>query len=182
MSEELRKLRDELDQIVEELEEIDFFFTGAQFVIGCSTSEIIGQHIGKHSSMPVAEVVFEAFHDIQKKYDLHLLFQGCEHINRALTTARKTSTEFNYEEVSVVPHRGAGGSLSEVAYKNLDNAVVVEFAKADIGIDIGQTLIGMHMKHVAVPVRIPSKVLGSAHITIAKTRPKLIGGVRAQYK
>ncbi|CAD2072109.1 TIGR01440 family protein [Phocicoccus pinnipedialis] len=182
MSEELRRLKDELKTIIKELEEINFFFDGAEFVIGCSTSEIIGEHIGKHSSMPVAEVVFEVFGDIRKKYNLHLLFQGCEHINRALTTTRDTSTKFGYEVVSVVPHRSAGGSLSEVAYRRLEDSVVVEFAKADIGIDIGQTLIGMHMKHVAVPVRIPTKVLGSAYITIAKTRPKLIGGERAQYK
>lgn len=182
MNEELKRLKDNLDTIIFELEAIEFFFEGAQFVVGCSTSEIIGEHIGKQSSIPVAEIVFNAFNNVKEKYDLHLLFQGCEHINRALTTTAETRDRFGYEEVSVVPHRGAGGSLSEVAYHSFKNPVVVEFIKADIGIDIGQTLIGMHMKHVAVPVRIETKTLESANITVAKTRPKLIGGERAQYK
>lgn len=182
MNEELKKLKDNLDKIIRELEEVGFFFEGAQLVVGCSTSEIIGQHIGKNSSIPVAEIIFDAFNMVREKYNLHLLFQGCEHINRALTMSVETKNKFGYEEVSVVPHRGAGGSLSEIAYHSLENSVVAEHAKADIGIDIGQTLIGMHMKHVAVPVRIETKTLGAANITIAKTRPKLIGGERAQYK
>jgi len=48
--------------------------------------------------------------------------------------------------------------------------------------DIGDTFIGMHLRHVAVPVRLSSDTIGNAHVTFAKTRPKYIGGSRAVYE
>lgn len=184
MSVELKKLKDELNTLIDELEKIDFFFSKASLVIGCSTSEVQGKHIGKHSSIEVAEVIFDAFQDVKKRYDLDIFFQGCEHINRALTTTIESVNRNHLETqiVSVVPHRSAGGSLSEYAYHHQDNSVVIEHATVDLGIDIGQTLIGMHVKHVQVPVRVDTKQLGEAQVTLAKSRPKLIGGERAHYK
>lgn len=151
-------------------------------VIGCSTSETIGEHIGKNSSDEAAEVIYKHFSEIAAKENIHLLFQGCEHINRSLTTSRHTMEALKLEEVTVVPHKEAGGSLSERAYKEIADSVVVESVRADRGIDIGQTLIGMHMKHVAIPVRTSVKTVGEAVVTIAATRPKLVGGPRAHYK
>lgn len=181
MNEELTRLKDDLKSITGELEVRDFFKQSQQVVIGCSTSEVMGKQIGSDSSREVAEVIFEHFDALRKKHGLHIVFQGCEHINRALTMERKTAEVFGYDEVSVVPHRTAGGSLSEHAYKHLDDAVVVEHVSADFGIDIGQTLIGMHIKAVVVPIRTKVTTIGNANVTIATRRPKLIGGVRAKY-
>lgn len=176
------KLKNDLDALTKDLYEAEFFQTGKILVIGCSTSEVVGKHIGKASSADAAKVIYEHFIDIAKKENMHLLFQGCEHINRALTTERKTLEELGLEEVSVVPHKEAGGSLSEYAYKQFENPAVAELVTADRGIDIGQTLIGMHLKHVAIPVRTSVKTVGEANVTIATTRPKLVGGPRAHYK
>lgn len=181
MKKEFEKLKSDLETLIGELEEEEFFFENQRLIIGCSTSEVIGEHIGKSSSLEAAEVIFNCFKEIQGKYHIHLMFQGCEHINRAVTMERETLDTFGYGEVSVVPHRSAGGSLSEYAYQQMNNAAVAEFVSADAGIDIGQTLIGMHLKHVAVPVRTDTKMIGQANVTIAKTRPKLIGGPRAKY-
>ena len=152
------------------------------FVIGCSTSEVIGAKIGTAGAIDVAEVLYEEFSRFAKKHDLFLVFQGCEHINRALTMDANAAMHYNLEPVSVVPVRTAGGSMSAFAYEQLEDPVVVEAVNAHHGIDIGQTLIGMHLKVVAVPIRTSVKVLGDAVITLATTRPKLIGGTRAQYE
>lgn len=181
MKPELTRLKDDLTAITDELEVDDFFKRDYQLVIGCSTSEVMGKHIGSDSSAEVAEIIFEHFDALQKKHQFHLIFQGCEHINRALTMSRNTAEKFGYEIVSVVPHRTAGGSLSEYAYKHLEDSVVVESVAADMGIDIGQTLIGMHIKAVVVPRRTKVATIGHANVTIATRRPKLVGGVRAKY-
>ncbi len=181
MKKEFEKLKNDLETLIEELEEENFFFENQRLIIGCSTSEVIGEHIGKNSSLEVAEVIFNGFRTVREKYDIHLMFQGCEHINRAVTMDRRTSVQFGFDEVSVVPHRSAGGSLSEYAYQKMADPVVAEFVTADSGIDIGQTMIGMHLKHVAVPLRTNTRLIGEAVVTIAKTRPKLIGGPRAKY-
>lgn len=180
MNEELTKLKDDLTAITDELE-AEGFFEEKQLVIGCSTSEVMGKRIGSDSSKEVAEIIYKHFDALQEKYNFHIIFQGCEHINRALTMSKQTAEQFGYEIVSVVPHREAGGSLSEYAYKHLDDPVVVEAVSADIGIDIGQTLIGMHIKAVVVPKRTKMTTIGHANVTIAMRRPKLIGGVRAKY-
>lgn len=110
-----------------------------------------------------------------------MAFQCCEHLNRALVVEKELAIRERLEEVSVVPVPQAGGAMAAFAYRHLQDPTVVEFIKADAGIDIGDTFIGMHLKHVAVPVRVSVKTLGEAHVTLAKTRPKLIGGPRAVY-
>lgn len=182
MSAESAKLKNELSVLVEELEDLDFFYSGQNLVIGCSTSEVIGETIGTHSSMEIAEIIYDVFEGVSRQHEVNLIFQGCEHINRALTLKRSVAKTLNLPHVSVVPHRRAGGSLSEYAYHHLEDAVVVEHISVDAGIDIGQTLIGMHIKHVAVPVRTKVRKIGAANVTIAKARPKLIGGPRAKYE
>lgn len=173
---------DDLKRLVAELEEIQFFKAGALCVIGCSTSEVIGEKIGTHSSDEVAAQLMQVFRDVHVRTGVDFCFQGCEHINRALTMERSVMERYGLEEVSVVPVSGAGGSMSQAAYKHFKAPVVVEHVQADCGIDIGQTLIGMHIKHVQIPVRTSVKQIGGAVVTIATHRSKLIGGARAQYK
>ncbi|MEE1131223.1 MAG: TIGR01440 family protein [Caryophanon sp.] len=150
-------------------------------VIGCSTSEVIGEKIGTAGTLNVAQELFVPLQQFANKHNLYLAFQGCEHINRALTIERKAAEHYRLDEVSVRPVRTAGGSMSAYAYEHFEEAVVVEHIEAHYGIDIGQTLIGMHLKHVAVPVRTSIRQIGEAFVTTATTRPKLIGGERAQY-
>src|SRR5699024_3703177 len=181
MNGEFARLKNDIDALMENLTDADFFVPGEDLLIGCSTSEVIGHHIGKQSSMEVPELIFDAFIEVAAKFDINIMFQGCEHINRAVTLDRDVAKKRGYEIVNVVPHRGAGGSLSEYAYEHLGKPAVVEHVTADRGIDIGQTLIGMHVRHVAVPFRTEQKTIGSANVTIAFSRPKLIGGPRAHY-
>ncbi|WP_428910108.1 TIGR01440 family protein [Niallia sp. Krafla_26] len=150
-------------------------------VVGCSTSEVSGNRIGTSGTFEVAEALFSELENFQKQTGVSLAIQCCEHLNRALVVEKETAEKRNYEMVSVVPVQKAGGSLATYAFQHMKDPVVVEFIKADAGIDIGDTFIGMHLKHVAVPVRVPSKAVGNAHVTMAKSRPKLIGGERAVY-
>ena len=148
-------------------------------VVGCSTSEIIGSKIGTDSSPEVAKVVFEAIYEVAQQKGIHLAFQCCEHLNRAIVI-EKGAVPFA-ETVNVVPQPKAGGSMATQAYAHFKNPVVVEKIKADAGIDIGFTLIGMHLKKVAVPLRLENNKIGEATVLAARTRPKFIGGVRAAY-
>lgn len=150
-------------------------------VIGTSTSEVIGKDIGTAGTEEVAKAIFRALQFFQKKTGVQLAFQCCEHLNRALLVEENTQRQYNLEQVSVIPVPRAGGSMAAYAYKQLKKPVMVEFISANAGIDIGDTLIGMHLKHVAIPVRSRVKLVGHAHLTMAITRPKLIGGERAHY-
>lgn len=172
----------ELNSIITDFNDQVQLKKGQVLVVGCSTSEIIGQRIGTAGTEEVAAMVFRQLRDFQVKTGIQLAFQCCEHLNRAIVVERTTAVQRDLDEVTVIPVRTAGGAMAAHAYQNLEDAVVVEFIKADAGIDIGDTLIGMHMKHVAVPVRVPQKSIGHAHVTMAKTRPKLIGGARAVYE
>ena len=151
-------------------------------MVGCSSSEIIGEHIGKCSSLESAEAVFSGIYPVLKEKGIYLAAQCCEHLNRALIVEKECALSRGLEIVNVVPQPNAGGSFATTVYKNFENPVAVEFIKADAGLDIGQTLIGMHLKHVAVPVRLSEKMLGDAVITAARTRHKYIGGPRAAYE
>ena len=148
-------------------------------VVGCSTSEIIGSKIGTNSSPEMAGVVFKAIYEYAKKMGWHLAFQCCEHLNRAIVVERDTVP--SAEIVNVVPQPKAGGSMATQAYQHFENPVVVEEIKADAGIDIGFTMIGMHLKKVAVPVRLDNNKIGEATVLAARTRPRFIGGIRATY-
>lgn len=152
---------------------------GDTVVIGCSTSEIIGSKIGTDSSPEVAKIVFEAIYDFALEKKIHLAFQCCEHLNRAIVTERD-AVPFA-EAVNVIPQPKAGGSMATQAYHHFKKPVVIEEIKADAGIDIGFTLIGMHLKKVAVPLRLDNNKIGEATVLAARTRPKFIGGIRAGY-
>ena len=166
-------------QIAEELIEKAALKAGQILVVGCSTSEVLGSKIGTNSNPDTAKDIFQALHDTAKKYGIYLAIQCCEHLNRAIITER-SAVPFG-EIVNVVPQPKAGGSLATQAYAGLEDPVAVEEIKADAGIDIGFTLIGMHLKKVAVPVRLENNRIGEAMIVAARTRPKFIGGERAIY-
>lgn len=148
-------------------------------VVGCSTSEVVGATIGTNSNLDVAGEIFKALYDYTKDNDFYLAIQCCEHLNRAIITESE-AVPFA-EPVNVVPQPKAGGSLATQAYKGFEHPVAVEEIKADVGIDIGLTLIGMHLKKVAVPVRLENCNIGEALVVAARTRPKFIGGERAVY-
>ncbi|WP_066310061.1 TIGR01440 family protein [Bacillus sp. FJAT-29814] len=178
----IEKWETELEQLLTEFKEQASLMAGQLLVVGCSTSEVIGERIGTAGTLEVAEMIFRQLRKLQAATGIHLAFQCCEHLNRALVLERSVALQRGYDEVSVVPVRNAGGAMATYAFEKLDDAVVVEFIKAEAGIDIGHTLIGMHLKHVAVPVRVKQKTVGHAYVTLAKTRPKLIGGTRAVYE
>ena len=172
-------IKQDLKTIVKELIETAKLKKGNIVVVGCSTSEVIGNKIGTNSNEQVAHQIFSTINSVLNKNGIYLAIQCCEHLNRAIVIeADAINTD---EIVSVVPQLKAGGALATVAYNNFKNPVVVENIKADAGIDIGDTLIGMHLKAVAVPVRLSVKKLGEANVVCARTRPKFIGGIRAIY-
>lgn len=164
---------------VEELVEKARLNAGDIVVVGCSTSEVLGDKIGTNSSPDTAKILFESIYGVLKKKGIYLAAQCCEHLNRAIIIEKEAVP--NAECVNVVPVPKAGGSFATQAYAHFSSPVAVEEIKADAGIDIGSTLIGMHLKRVAVPVRLEVKKIGEAPITAARTRAKYIGGVRANY-
>ncbi|MBR3845382.1 MAG: TIGR01440 family protein [Clostridia bacterium] len=151
-------------------------------VIGCSSSEIVGESIGKGSNFNAASAVYEGIAPILAEKGIFLAAQCCEHLNRALVVERECAERYGLETVCVVPKAKAGGSFATAAFENFKDPVVVETIKAHAGIDIGDTLIGMHLRAVAVPVRLSVKRLGEANLVFARTRPKYIGGPRACYE
>jgi len=171
----------QLEETLSELEQQIQFKKGQVFVVGCSTSEVAGKRIGTGGGLDIAEDLYEPLEKFAARHRIFLAFQGCEHINRALTIEREAAEKYGWEPVTVIPVPKAGGSMSAYAYSNMKDPVVVEEIQAHAGIDIGQTMIGMHLKRVAVPVRTSVKLVGEAIVSAATTRPKLIGGARARY-
>ncbi len=152
---------------------------GGILVIGCSTSEILGAKIGTNSAPEVAAEIFSAFAAVAAERGVCLAVQCCEHLNRAIVIEREAAVGLDI--VNVLPQPKAGGSMATAAYRAFRDPVVVEEIRADAGIDIGSTLIGMHLKRVAVPVRLENNRIGEATVVAARTRPKFIGGARAVY-
>ncbi len=152
---------------------------GSIVVVGCSTSEVLGSKIGTNSNPDTAKAIFSGLQDYAQERGIFLAVQCCEHLNRAIIIEREAVP--NSEIVNVVPQPKAGGSLATQAYARLSDPVAVEEIKADAGLDIGLTLIGMHLKKVTVPVRLENNRIGEALIVAARTRPKFIGGSRAVY-
>ena len=152
---------------------------GAIVVVGCSTSEVIGAKIGTNSSPETAEQIFRGLYDFAQSNGIRLAIQCCEHLNRAIITER-AAVPFA-EPVNVIPQPKAGGSLATAAYAGFADPVAVEEIRGDAGLDIGFTLIGMHLKKVAVPLRLENNKIGEATVLAARTRPKFVGGARAVY-
>ena len=155
---------------------------GQILVIGCSSSEIVGETIGHGSSRETAQAVFDAVFPVLQEKGIFLAAQCCEHLNRAIVMERECAEKYGLEEVCVIPQPKAGGSFATAAWEGFASPVAVEHVKAHAGLDIGGTLIGMHLREVAVPVRLSCDKIGEARLLAARTRPKFIGGCRAKYE
>lgn len=172
---------DDIAQLLEELAVSRQLGAGHVIVVGASTSEVMGEHIGTAGAEDVAAQLFEGLNKVRTAHGFDLAFQCCEHLNRALVVERKVQERDKLTEVSAIPVPTAGGAMAAHAFRHMIGACLVEYIQADAGIDIGDTLIGMHLRPVAVPYRSTVKRIGQAHVTSAYTRPKLIGGARAVY-
>jgi len=177
------EIREQVRAAITELTAQDKKFNPVKLLaIGCSSSEIAGGTIGHASAYELGEQVANEILAIANENGFECAFQCCEHLNRALVMERETAENRGYEIVCVVPQPKAGGSLATAAYRAMRDPVVVQEVKADAGIDIGRTLIGMHLRPVAVPVRLKTDMIGEAIVIAARTRPRLIGGERAKYE
>ena len=178
---ELKEITDSARQAVTELLDIAHLAPGSVLVIGCSSSEILGQTIGTASSMDAARAVIDGILPVLKERQIYLAAQCCEHLNRALIVEQDLIRRDRLEPVNVVPQPKAGGSFATSVYAAFEHPAAVEYIRADAGMDIGSTLIGMHLKPVAVPVRTSIRKIGEASVVFARTRAKYVGGPRAHY-
>ncbi len=174
-------IKENMTSVVTELLEKANLKEGDVLVLGCSSSEIIGEKIGTCSSADAASAVYCVLLPALRERGIFLAAQCCEHLNRALVVERACAQKQGLEVVNVVPHPHAGGASATLAYSLFDDPVMVENIKADAGIDIGGTLIGMHLRSTAVPVKTATRQVGEAIVICARTRPKFIGGERAIY-
>lgn len=181
MDVDLDEIQKQLTTITEDVLKAAKLHEDDLFVLGCSTSEVVGGHIGKDSNLDVGHVIINTLISELRPKGIHLAVQGCEHINRSLVVERKVAEKNGFEIVTVVPALHAGGAASIEAFKQFDDPVEVEHVVAKAGIDIGDTSIGMHVKFVQVPVRPSIDTLGAAHVTALRSRPKYVGGPRANY-
>ena len=177
----MTEIRMQAEQAIKDLLAVAKLRPGDLLVIGCSSSEIVGERIGKGSSMEAAEAVWEGIVPILSEQGIRLAAQCCEHLNRALIVERETAEKYGYEPVNVRPWAHAGGSFATAVWEHMEDPVAVEHIRAHAGMDIGDTLIGMHLRDVAVPARLEVKKIGQANLVCARTRPKYIGGERARY-
>ena len=178
----LQEIQNQSAQAVSELLTEANLRPGDIFVVGCSSSEIVGGHIGKASSLEAAQAVFDGIRPLLEEQGVYLAAQCCEHLNRALIIEADCAEKYGYDPVSVRPQPKAGGSFAATAWERFQRPVAVEQIRAHAGMDIGGTLIGMHLRPVAVPVRLSLDHIGQAILLCARTRPKFIGGSRACYE
>ncbi|MDO5477495.1 MAG: TIGR01440 family protein [Eubacteriales bacterium] len=180
---ELEEIENQAYQAASEVCDAAKLGPGDLFVVGCSTSEVLGEKIGTHSSLDAAGALFAGIDRALRESGVFLAAQCCEHLGRALIVEREACEKFRLEEVNVIPQPKAGGSFGTTAYKKFKDPVAVETLQqsASAGIDIGGTLIGMHIRPVVVPLRISIKKIGEASIICARRRPKFVGGSRAVY-
>lgn len=179
--EDIKMIEKQAKDAVIEVIETSKIKEGEIFVVGCSSSEIVGENIGHGSSPETAKVVFETIYGELKKRNIYLAAQCCEHLNRALVIEKEAAEKYFYPCVNAVPQPKAGGSFATAAYNAFANPVCVEKIAAKAGMDIGETLIGMHIAPVCVPLRIKTKKIGMANVICARSRLKYIGGTRAVY-
>lgn len=177
----LESVREEAAAAAEELVTVAGLRQGQMLVVGCSSSEIVGGSIGKASSSEAAEAVYAGLQLVLDSRGIYLCAQCCEHLNRALILERTCAEQYGYEPVCVLPQPHAGGSFATAVWAHMRDPVAVEHIRAHAGMDIGGTLIGMHLRDVAVPVRLQVQRIGDALLLAARTRPKYIGGARAVY-
>ncbi len=175
-------ISDQVETVLRELVQAGRILAGQIIVIGTSTSEVIGQRIGTAGAQHVAEQIYDGIERVRQEVDFYAAYQCCEHLNRALVVDRRVLSQYSLIEVAAIPAPKAGGSMASHAYRALQQPCLVETIQAHAGIDIGDTLIGMHLRQVAVPVRPSIRRIEEANVNMAYTRPKYIGGARAIYQ
>lgn len=175
----LAQVKEESANAARQLAEAARLHNGQIVVVGCSTSEVVGHNVGSWSTPEVANAIFEGLNSVFAPMGVYIAAQCCEHLNRALIVEHEAVP--NGEIVNVMPQPKAGSSFATAAYQNFRHPVALEEIRADAGLDIGGTLIGMHLKKVAVPVRLQQNHIGQAILLAARVRPKFIGGERAIY-
>ncbi|WP_088227180.1 TIGR01440 family protein [Desulfosporosinus sp. FKB] len=180
-SQKLQELKQEWEGILDGFFQQVTLRSQQILVLGCSTSEVVGHRIGQGSSLDVAEILLPPLLKRVRQKGIYLAVQGCEHINRALVVEEDCAEHYGLEIVTVLPALHAGGAMTVKAWDSFMSPVMVETIQGHAGIDVGDTFIGMHLRPVVIPVRIHVKELGEAHLTLARTRPRLIGGPRARY-
>ena len=178
---DLNAIEQQARKAVTELLDVAHMHKGDIMVVGCSSSEIVGGRIGHASTLEAAQAAFKGIYPVLQEKGIYLAAQCCEHLNRALIVERECAEKYGYEPVSVHPQPKAGGSFATTAWDNFADPVAVEHIRAHAGMDIGGTLIGMHLRDVAVPVRLSLDHINCAILLCARTRPKFIGGSRAVY-
>ena len=154
---------------------------GEIFVVGCSTSAVLGSNPGTSSAPDVGRAVMAGVRRACIENSLYLAAQCCEHLNRAVVLEREAAQRFGYEEVNAVPQPKAGGSFAAALWTALREPCAVEHIRASLGMDIGGVMIGMQLREVAVPVPLERSAIGEARVIAARTRPKYVGGERAVY-
>ena len=177
----LERIKNDATAAVTELLTAAKLKAGDLLVIGCSSSEMVGERIGTHSSVDAAAALADTVLPLLRQAGVHLAVQCCEHLNRALIMESAVAEQYGYEPVNVVPQPKAGGSFATAVWQRMERPTAVEHIRAHAGLDIGGTLIGMHLREVAVPVRLSVRQIGEAPILCARTRPKFVGGFRAVY-
>lgn len=175
----LVQVKEESANAARQLAEAAKLHKGQIVVVGCSTSEVVGHNVGSWSTPEVANAIFEGLNSVFAPMGVYIAAQCCEHLNRALIVEHEAVP--NGEIVNVMPQPKAGSSFATAAYHSFRHPVALEEIRADAGLDIGGTLIGMHLKKVAVPVRLQQNHIGQAIVLAARVRPKFIGGERAIY-
>lgn len=178
----LARVRQESANAARQLAEAARLHRGQIVVVGCSTSEVVGHRVGSWSTPQVGQAIFDGLHSVFGPMGVYIAAQCCEHLNRALVLERTAAEKYGYEEVNAVPQPHAGGSWATNCWQAFTDPVLVEEIRAGAGLDIGGTLIGMHLRRVAVPVRLSFDHIGKAHFLCARYRPKYIGGERAVYQ
>lgn len=177
----LKEIQEQTNRAVKELCELAQLKRGDLMVVGCSSSEVAGKRIGTGSQPEIAAAIWEGLYPFLKERGIEVAAQCCEHLNRALILEERVAAAHGWAPVNVVPQPKAGGSFATAAYQGLEHPVAVEHIRAQAGLDIGGTLIGMHLAEVAVPLRLAVTHIGEALVLSARTRPKFIGGSRAYY-
>ncbi|MEC0092535.1 TIGR01440 family protein [Paenibacillus macquariensis] len=175
-------LKQQVAIVLREIAEVAHLGAGKLLVVGTSTSEVAGSRIGTAGALEVANELLLGIEEVREEFGFHVVFQCCEHLNRSLVMERTLLEELRLTEVAAIPYPTAGGSMASAAYRNMLDPCLAESVDAHAGIDIGETMIGMHLRHVAVPFRPSIRYIGQARVNAAYTRPKLIGGERAQYR
>ncbi|MFE0557807.1 TIGR01440 family protein [Paenibacillus sp. NPDC058910] len=175
-------LNEQTARMVRELAEAAVLGPSKVLVIGSSTSEVVGRRIGTGGALETAQQLLQGIAEVQAEFGFAVAYQCCEHLNRALVMERELLERLGLTEVAAVPIPGAGGSMASAAYRSMKEPCLAESIEAHAGVDIGETLIGMHLRRVAVPFRPTERYIGKARVTAAYTRPKLIGGERAVYR